>query len=167
MASNRSKYAKRARVRSVHYPYHLTGAVMYGHQQLEALVTFVAQRSGIEYADYGERHAFMSDYRPILRHGQHARTMLAYLRWRTLAPDFLASVAGPSGRLTWDATRGQWDYCTGQYFPTEYRRAACRLLASATETVWRNDAGGCVSRDDIVAKARREFGRAIASTWFR
>jgi hypothetical protein len=23
------------------------------------------------------------------------------------------------------------DYCTGQYFPTEYRRAACAVLASA------------------------------------
>jgi hypothetical protein len=134
---------------------------------LDALATFVAQRSGIEYANYGERDAFMSDYRPILRHGKHARAMLAYLRWRTLAPDFLSTVAGTSGRLTWDATRGQWDYTTGQYFPTEYRRAACRLLASAIEKLWDADAGGCVSRDDIVAKARREFGPPIARAWFR
>jgi hypothetical protein len=135
--------------------------------QLDALATFVAQRSGIEYANYGERDAFMSDYRPILRHGKHARRMLAYLRWRTLAPNYLSDVAGTSGRLTWDATRGEWDYTTGQYFAVEYRRAACALLSNAIEKLWDTDAGGMVSRDDIVAKARREFGPAIARAWFR
>jgi hypothetical protein len=134
--------------------------------QLDALAAFVSQRSGMDYRNYGDRDAFMGDYRPILRHGKHARSMLAYLRWRTLAPDFLASVAD-NGRLTWDATRGEWDYCTGQYFPTEYRRAACRLLASAVEKLWDADAGGCVSRDDIVRQAQREFGPAIARAWFR
>jgi hypothetical protein len=134
--------------------------------QLDALATFVSQRSGMDYRNYGDRDAFMGDYRPILRHGKHARAMLAYLRWRTLAPDFLASVAGTSGRMTWDAARGQWDYTTGQYFAVEYRRAACRLLASTVETLWRNDASVPLTRDDVLRMARREFGRAIASAWF-
>jgi hypothetical protein len=135
--------------------------------QLDALATFVAQRSGIDYANYGERDAFMSDYRPILRHGKHARAMLSYLRWRTLPDDFLATVAGTSGRLTWDATRAEWDYCTGQYFPVEYRRAACALLSSAIERLWRTDTSAPLTRDDVVRMARREFGPAIARQWFR
>jgi hypothetical protein len=133
---------------------------------LDALAVFVSQRSGIEYANYGDRDAFLSDYRPILRHGKHARAMLAYLRWRTLPDDLLASVAD-NGRLTWDATRGEWDYCAGQYFAVEYRRAACRVLASAVEKLWDADAGGCVSRDDIVRFAHGVFGPAIARAWFR
>jgi hypothetical protein len=143
---------------------------------LDALAAFVSQRSGIRFRDYwtgdhwnahtDARQAFLADYRPILRHGKHARAMLAYLRWRTLPDDLLASVAD-NGRLTWDATRGEWDYCAGQYFPTEYRRAACRVLASAIEKLWDTDAGGCVSRDDIVRFAHGVFGPAIARAWFR
>lgn len=32
-------------------------------------------------------------------------------------------------------TQGSWDYCTGQYFPTEYRKAAATLLEYATRKV--------------------------------
>jgi len=135
--------------------------------QLDALATFVAQRSGIDYRNYTTRESLMSDYRPILRHGKHARAMLSYLRWRTLPDNFLATVAGPSARLTWDATRAEWDYCTGQYFAVEYRRAACALLSNAIERLWRTDASAPLTRDDVVRMARREFGPAIARQWFR
>jgi hypothetical protein len=43
-------------------------------EQLEALRAFVARRSGIERANYGDRASFISDYRRILRDGRDARS---------------------------------------------------------------------------------------------
>jgi hypothetical protein len=33
------------------------------------------------------------------------------------------------------ATRNSWEYCTSQYFPTEYRKAAATVIEAATRTV--------------------------------
>jgi hypothetical protein len=94
-----------------------------------------------------------------------------------------------SGRLTIDPNTGSISYCTGQYWPTEYRRAVCAVLASAVwawlrdecmpagsrqgatdgAMLYRNPAGrGFVSAGDwLRTKAAREFGRSIASRWFQ
>jgi hypothetical protein len=56
------------------------------------------------------------------------------------------------------------DYCTGQYFPTEYRRAVCSVLSSALWDYFRTN--GADTGDDIRRTARRELGRSIASRWF-
>jgi hypothetical protein len=56
------------------------------------------------------------------------------------------------------------DYTTGQYFPTEYRNAACAVLAQAWRSYWR-DCG--YDADRIRKAARATFGRGIASRWFR
>jgi hypothetical protein len=63
------------------------------------------------------------------------------------------------------------DYCTGQYFPTEYRKAVCAVLASALWTRHRggmsNDTiDGKTPGDRIRAQFREVFGRAIASRYF-
>jgi hypothetical protein len=70
------------------------------------------------------------------------------------------------------------DYCTGQYFPTEYRKAVCAVLASA---LWGNRCrtayevlgpaahetiNGQSPGDRIRAHFQREFGRGIASRYF-
>lgn len=59
------------------------------------------------------------------------------------------------------------DYCTGQYWQTEYRRAACAVLASAIWSYWRDGLTGENIGDRLRASARRTFGRGIASRWFR
>jgi hypothetical protein len=80
------------------------------------------------------------------------------------------------------------DYCTGQYWPTEYRRAACAVLASALwaykrdrcmpDPITRGDTptyllrGNGKSPDAVNAGTwlrssfRRDFGRGIANRWF-
>lgn len=82
----------------------------------------------------------------------------------------------------------QIEYCTGQYFPTEYRRAACAVLASAiwaamranmpapreprltrthgTFTSEHDNIEGKTPGDWLRSKARAEFGRGIAARWF-
>ena len=154
-----------------------------------ALAVFIAQRSGIEWGNYGgSREAFMGDYRPMLKHGKHARTLLraVELRDSITAETLLEATRAFSGRLQFkvraDGAVGV-DYCAGQYFVTEYRQAACAVLASALWTYFRENmppleiakapaasphvAQGIVNAGEYIRrKARREFGRAIATTWF-
>ena len=138
---------------------------------LDALAAFVAQRSGIDARDYRrdwtdkEGHAaFMVDYRRILRDGRDARTMLRFARLFSVD---VAAAASDGGRLTFQTRKDgavAVDYCTGQYFPTEHRAAACRVLSSAWWAYWR----GCGYDDARIRKAARDtFGRGIASRWFR
>ena len=141
---------------------------------INALAAFISQRSGIDRRNYGcitrreSREAFMGDYRPILKHGKQARKLLSFVSRRDISAEDLlsASQSAFSGRLSF-VFRGDSaavDYTTGQYFPTEYRAAACAVLARA---VWEYFRTGCnYSPEQIRKAARREFGRAIASAWF-
>lgn len=68
----------------------------------EALRRFINQRSGIDGRNYGlSREAFMGDYRPILRHGKHARQMLRFVELRdSITAEMLKEATGAfSGRL--------------------------------------------------------------------
>ena len=130
---------------------------------------FIDQRSGIDFRDYGnDRAAYMSDYRPMLRAGRDARTLLAFVEGRDgiTAENILATTSG-NGRLEFvyvgDGVR--LEYTTGQYFPTEYRAAVCSMLAGM---IWRYLADGHEDNQaDAVRKAaRRIFGRGIAGRWF-
>lgn len=140
---------------------------------VNALYAFINQRSGIEFANYqcGDwkqaRECFMGDYRPILKHGRHARQMLRFVELvdSITAEMLLEASRAYSGRLQF-VQRGDKvgvDYTTGQYFPTEYRNAACAVLARA---VWDWFGHTYKTGEEIRKAARREFGRAIASTWF-
>jgi hypothetical protein len=130
---------------------------------LEALARFIAQRSGIDGRNYGEsREAFLGDYRRILRDGRDARALLRVVTLSTCLPDSILAEVLKSGRLTWDGSR--LDYCAGQYFPTEYRAAACRALASTLWVYWSD--GGRYTADQIREAARMNLGRGIARRWF-
>lgn len=108
-----------------------------------AMRKHIAQRSGIDprnyrssWADKAGQAAFMADYRAILHHGRDARKMLAKVESiNDLHPDALArGLSAISGRLSFDGTK--LEYCTGQYFPTEYRAAACAVLAGILIHHW-------------------------------
>lgn len=104
----------------------------------------------------------------MLRHGKHARTMLRAVELRdsiTAEMVLEASRSAYSGRLQFVERGGKVgvDYTTGQYFPTEYRNAACAVLASVLWHYWQ---AGCKTGEEIRKRARAEFGPAIARTWF-
>lgn len=135
---------------------------------IHALGEFISKRSGIDGRNYNSRDSFMGDYRKILRDGKHARRLLGYVSRRSISAEDLvaASKSAYSGRLSFviNGDSARVDYCVGQYFPTEYRTAACAVLARA---VWDYYRTGCnYSPEQIRNAARREFGRAIASAWF-
>jgi hypothetical protein len=145
---------------------------------LDALRAWVAQRPGLDprnyigdWRDTAGRAAYRAESRAITRDKHDALALLRAVEWRTgIDADMLKDSLRESysDRLSWDGQR--LDYCTGQYWPTEYRRAACAVLASALWKYTRDNMvaiDGAIDGDTIRARLRREFGRSIAARWFR
>jgi hypothetical protein len=134
---------------------------------LIALRAFVAQRPGLEFGNYGDVSAYRSEMRSITRDCTEARALLRYVERSGITAERIvaASLRAFSGRLNLAPSGEGWriDYCTGQYWPTEYRRAVCAVLASAIWYYWRDDES---TGESLRRNARLEFGRGIASRWF-
>ena len=160
-------------------------------QIIAALYTFIGQRPGLEYGNYGEPVSYRAEVRAIGKDLTQARELLRYVELRAsiTADDIIkASESAYSGRLTIverDDGAVAIDYCTGQYWPTEYRRAVCAVLSQAIwawtsahampaptlhhnsetgETVYRFN--GLRAGDYLRASLKREFGRGMAARWF-
>lgn len=103
---------------------------------LAKLVTFAAQASGIDPANYGgENGAFRQDVDQTNNDWVRFQKALVRVVAEHVQEEDLLAVAPQafSGRLEWKD--GDWEYCTGQYFPTEYRKAAAVLLEYALRRV--------------------------------
>lgn len=131
------------------------------------LRAFVAKRSGLDWRNYLSdwsnktgMDALRSDRSRILQHGRDARALLSFVEDSSIPVEFLMREL-ETGRLTFDSARVELDYCTGQYFPTEYRAAVCRVLSNAIWRFYRDNV-----TTDVRAFARDTFGRGIASRWF-
>lgn len=103
---------------------------------LQCLRAFINQRPGLQFCNYGDVSAYRSEMRSITKAKHHAETLLNAVAWRDsiTAADIIAASKGAfSGRLTIERTeKGGFkiDYCTGQYFPTEYRNAVCAVFSA-------------------------------------
>lgn len=144
---------------------------------LNCIKHFISQRAGLEFGNYGDVSAYRSEQRRITKDRHHAEALINAVAWRdsiTVDDIIAASERAYSGRLeiTPTGTAGfKINYCTGQYFPTEYRSAVCAVLSSVLWSYWRNAekeyAGATVAPTNCVTQtAQRELGRSIASRWF-
>ena len=135
---------------------------------LSALDGFAAQRPGLEYGNYGDPVSYRAESRAITRDLHHVYTLLrrVQLAHSITSVDLKAAFRAFSGRLSWDGEK--LNYCTGQYFPTEYRRAVCAVLAAALWAYWRDCVPESVSNraEWIRCTARRQLGRTVADRWF-
>ena len=135
------------------------------------LDAWIRQRPGLEFGNYGDVTAYRSEMRSITRDLHHAQTMLVYVAWHDSITGEMILDAAKSGRLSFvTRTDGSMilDYCTGQYWPTEYRRAVCSLLSSVIWGWLREQSGPVPPTGDSIRKAaRRELGNAIANRWFK
>jgi hypothetical protein len=104
----------------------------------------------------------------MLQAGRDARVLLSYVSDRDLitADDIMHTTSG-NGRLEWiySGESPRLEYTTGQYFPTEYRAAACSLLAGLVFRYLADDYESNQA-EEVRKAARRIFGRGIARRWF-
>ena len=172
---------------------------------LQALDAHVRQRSGMDYRNYGDPVTYRAEQRQITRDLHDYRILRSAVAWRDIDADALleASRRAYSGRLTLTEKLKRYtadtcpgrpcsdecdhvstaegvvaiDYCTGQYFPTEYRRAACAVLATALWDYAREnapvDAGPIEPHSNLQNlgtwlrdRFRREFGPRLAHRYF-
>lgn len=140
---------------------------------LAALHKFTSQRPGLEFRSYGSLPAYRSEMRRITRQRHDFRRLAREVELASgiTARNLVdASRSAFSGRLSFveKGDKVGVDYCAGQYFPTEYRAAACAVLASALWDYYRSDIPPETENrgDKLRAKFRRIFGASIASRWF-
>jgi hypothetical protein len=129
---------------------------------INQLDAFVASRPGFDPANYSDAASYAADRRVALR-AMDDYYMLRNAVQYVVTDDALEGAARGS-RITFGPDGVE--YCTGQYYPTEYRAAACRVLASVW---WREQAVRSApgeGADAIRKHARAVFGRAIARRWF-
>ena len=161
--------------------HHVTGAIERGEAVaiegkamatkqtiIDVLNRWIAQRPGLEFGNYGDVSAYRSEMRSIGRDLQHARAMVNYVAWHDSITADMILDAAKGGRLS-IVVKGDTvaiDYCTGQYWPTEYRRAVCSLMSYV---IWNWLRENCEYKngDDIRKAARRELGNSIANRFFK
>ena len=147
---------------------------------LDTLHDWINKRPGLDPRDYvrdwTDREgvkAYRAEARSITRDLHAARAMLAYIARRdsiTAADILAASRDSFSGRLTIrpEGEGFSIDYCTGQYWPTEYRRAVAAVAASVIWNRLREDLPPETEHkgDAIRKAARRELGAPLARRFF-
>ena len=146
---------------------------------LAALDAWIRQRPGLEFGNYGDWTAYRAEVRSIGKDLQHARALLRYVEWHDSITADMILDAAKSGRLSIvvEGDKVRIDYCAGQYWPTEYRPAVCRLLSSVIWHWMRENApvdAGPIDKFSnlqnvspwIRKQASREFGTSIARRWF-
>jgi len=130
---------------------------------ISLLSAFISQRSGMDFRNYGDIKSYRAEARSIANDGKDARELLRAVEYSQITADELrAAFSAFSGRLTL-SDDGRLDYCTGQYFPTEYRAAVCAVLASALWNYYRED---YPNGNDLRTAMRRRFGKRIQNNWF-
>ena len=134
-----------------------------------ALSEWVSQRPGLDYHNYGDPVSYRAEVRSIGKDLQHARAMINYVAWHdSITAEMILKAADNGGRLS-IVVRGDTvaiDYCTGQYWHTEYRPAVCRLLSSVIWYWLRDNMLDPATGNDIRRQAARELGTSIARRWF-
>lgn len=106
---------------------------------IEKLVKFVNQRPGLEYCNYGDPKSYRAEMREITNDRADFNELLGFALRRVdnLESKLTQELTGSNGRLT---LKGETlEYITGQYFPTEYRPAAARVLANLIWADYRNE----------------------------
>ena len=140
---------------------------------IRLLEAWIRQRPGLEPGNYGDWASYRSEARSIQADRADAFELLAVAAVECSSEALAEGFRAYSGRLTLDHRPEGWrlDYCTGQYWPTEYRKAACAVLASALWDTFherwsvsdrKNESPG----DAIRRRFRERFGRRIAERWF-
>lgn len=136
---------------------------------IDSILSFICQRPGLDPRNYcsprdgGEGwRMYKREAREITRDKADALALLNWARLACSEEKLVQAFSVQGDRLS--LVNGELEYCTGQYFPVEYRKAVCRKLSSL---FWHSvpfEANN--HRRNVQKKAKAYFGRGIASRWF-
>jgi len=139
---------------------------------IEKLTKFVNQRPGLDFSNYGDVSAYRSEMAEITRDRTDYFELLslAFNRVDNLNEVLTNYLTQNSGRLSLNKD-SNLEYCTGQYFPTEYRPAANQALRSIIWSSYSNelhaDNTPVYSDGNAIRKAiKRNVSRRIARNYF-
>ena len=134
---------------------------------LAALLKFAGQRPRLEYRNYGNPAAYRAEARTITARLRDARKLLHAVEMHggISAAAIKEGFGAYSGRLSWDGHR--LDYCTGQYWPTEYRAAVCAVLVRVLWEFFRTCAPkGTANLGEYIRNAAiRQLGLPLVNRW--
>lgn len=142
-------------------------------QIIALLEEWINQRPGLDPRDYGWGSDGWSNYRSesrrITQQKRDAQILLRAVEYSGIkAEELLQAFRAYSGRLEikQDGDEFRLEYCTGQYWPTEYRAAACAVLGMALWDYHRPDYENDEHPGDSLRKMfRRKFGASIQRRW--
>lgn len=139
------------------------------------LDAWIRQRPGLDFGNYcsgwndaAGRAAYRAEVRSIGKDLQDARQLLRAVELSGITGEELAD-AFPrafSGRLSLVEHKGRpaLEYCAGQYWPTEYRRAACAVLAAA---LWAYKREKCMPAPGYIVECLYEDNHGIGTEYIR
>jgi hypothetical protein len=141
---------------------------------LALLQKFANQRPQLDYCNYGDSKTYRQEMREITKDLHDFRELLNFAvnRVTDIEGTLKAYLLKNSGRLTLNE-KGELNYITGQYFPTEYRPACNRILANliwkdyADEKRW-NELETPVYEDGNAIRhaIKRNVSRRVAKFYF-
>lgn len=153
-----------------------------------ALRRFTNSRPGLDFGNYGEVKSYRAECRSVAKDRSDALNLIRAVELSSMPVETLRDAFRAfSGRLSL-MPDGRLEYVTGQYYPTEYRKAVAAVCAAAMWAYWRascmpaptykhyGKAGepmitearydGLSAGDFLRRCARRAFQRGIVSRWF-
>lgn len=134
---------------------------------LEVLTAFVNQKPGLNWADYGDSRAYNQESREITRdRGDYLELVsIAAGRVEDLPGKVYEALKG-DGRLC-IGKDGRLEYTPGQYWCTEYRPAAARVIAGIVRQEFgRGEWGTDGAWNRVAAKLRRVCSRRVMRNYF-
>ena len=133
---------------------------------LAMLQKFANQRPQLDFHNYGDLKSYRQEVREITKDLHDFRELLNFAvnRVKDLESKLKEYLVKNSGRLTLNE-KGNLEYITGQYFPTEYRPAASQILVSLIWDYFRN----IYTTGDEIRKAikRQNLSRRVIKNYFR
>ena len=104
------------------------------------LQKFANQKPQLDYCNYGDPKSYRQEVREITKDLHDFRELLNFAvnRVTDIEGTLKAYLLKNSGRLTLNE-KGELNYITGQYFPTEYRPACNRILRDLIWASYRDE----------------------------
>ena len=128
---------------------------------LSRISAFIESRPGFDWSNYQGCPAsiYRADYAIALRGLHDGRALLRACALSSITAATLADALADARRLTLTAD-GRLEYTACQYWPTEYRAAACRALADA---LYRHYLAG--DRTRTLRTLRNVLGARLVARW--